>query len=109
MLAIDSRWRHQQRRNRSVSRRTTQTAGGLRTQCGVGAQHAAPLLSDHHDPADHQDPMKTYSCCASRTVSRFPASLTTNSKPEIPGAIVTNEIEPSGFFRVATSLRNSPK
>src|SRR5258705_9996520 len=27
MLAIDSRWRHQQRRNRSVSRRTTRKRG----------------------------------------------------------------------------------
>src|SRR5205809_997107 len=91
------------------SRRPTQTAGGQRTQRGVGAQHAAPLLSDHHDPSDRHDPVKTYSCCASRTVSRFPASLTTNSKPEIPGAIVTNEIEPSGFFRAATSASASSR
>src|SRR6266516_4820911 len=36
MLVIDSRWRHQQRRNRSVSRRTTHPAG-LRRHEGAGA------------------------------------------------------------------------
>ena len=34
---------------------------------------------------------------------------TTNSKPVIPGAMVRNEIVPSGFLREATSLFHSPK
>jgi hypothetical protein len=34
---------------------------------------------------------------------------TTNSNPLIPGAVVMNDTEPSGLWRVATSLCHSPK
>ena len=54
--------------------------------------------------------MNTYSCWASRIVSVRLAPLpTTNSTPVIPAAVVTNEIEPSGFFFDATGLFHSPK
>src|SRR5204862_4782856 len=45
MLAIDARWRHQQRRNRSGSRRTTHPAG-LRRHEGAGAlgSYSASLI-----------------------------------------------------------------
>src|SRR5690349_8066384 len=52
----------------------------------------------------------TYSCCASRAINvRFAPEPTTNSEPIMPGTIVTNEIVPSGFLRLATSLFHSPK
>ena len=38
-----------------------------------------------------------------------PASPTTNSNPMTPGAMVMNDIVPSGFLRDATSLLHSPK
>src|SRR6266566_4540445 len=83
-----------------------------RTLCVFDEEHSARKEGSRSLPRTprRQDPVNTYSCCASRIVSRFPApSLTTNSKPSTPGSMVRNEIEPSGFFRDATSLRNSPK
>src|SRR5260221_13114022 len=55
--------------------------------------------------------MNTYSCCASRMMSRrLPSwSATTNSKPPREGTIVMKEMVPSSFLRVATGLDHSPK
>ena len=51
-----------------------------------------------------------YSCWASRTIKvRLGPEPTTNSAPETPGTMVMNEIVPSGFLRLATSLFHSPK
>src|SRR5208283_293807 len=52
----------------------------------------------------------TYSCCASRMIRvRLGPEPTTNSEPVTPGTMVMNEIVPSGFLRLATSLFHSPK
>src|SRR5215831_13396531 len=51
-----------------------------------------------------------YSCCASRMINvRFAPEATTNSAPSTPGAVVMNEMVPSGFLRLPTSLFHSPK
>src|SRR5262245_53731441 len=53
---------------------------------------------------------KTYSCWASRTVSvRLLPGPTPNSTPLLPGDMVRNETQPSGFLREPTSPRHSPK
>src|SRR5262249_50868858 len=52
----------------------------------------------------------TYSCWASRRVRvLFALEPTTKANPFAPGAVVMNEIVPSGFFREAISLFHSPK